>query len=211
MKEKINEHLKEIMESIFQAKSAYTIWKTIFYSRSSSVVSEQLAKKYTDAQNTAPNFFTMTERTSLATFVIFVLQSFDNDRHAHSFFKVDETITKEFIKDNQEVFDALKLSRDKVFAHNDIKKNTDYIKITIPSIDQMDVFFKNLFIFYNKLTKKYLNSTTVFDDSTNDLLRDMENLFMNLTRGEMIRKSEIDMEWMWERDNNKISDLFEVK
>jgi hypothetical protein len=33
---------------------------------------------------------------------------------------------------------------------------------------------------------------------------------MNLTRGEMIRKAEIDMEWMWEKDDKKISDVFEA-
>lgn len=211
MDKKINEHLKEIGASIFEAKSAYTIWKTIAYSRSVGIVSETLAKKYVEAQNTAPAFFVMTERTSLATFVIFVLQSFDRDKQAHSFFKVDVTATEEFIKENQEVFDALKLSRDKVFAHRDIKKNTDYIKITIPSIDKLDAFFENLFVFYNKLTGKHLDSSTLFDMSTNDLLRQMEYMFMNLTRGEMVRKAEINMEWMWEKDNMKISDVFEAK
>ncbi len=153
----------------------------------------------------------MTERTSLATFVICVLQSFDKDKQAHSFFKVDNNATEQFIKENKEVLDALKLSRDKVFAHRDIKKNTDEIKITIPAIDKLDDFFENLFVFYNQQTSKYLNSSTIFDMSTNDLLRDMELMFMNLTRGEMMRKTEIDMEWMWEKDSQKISDVFESK
>jgi len=65
----ISEHLKEIGASIFEAKSAYTIWKTIAYSRSMGIVSEALAKKYVDAQNTAPSFFVMTERTSHPLFL----------------------------------------------------------------------------------------------------------------------------------------------
>ena len=209
--EKINEHLKEIGDSIFEAKSAYTIWKTIAYSRSIGIVSENLAHKYVDAQNTAPAFFVMIERASLATFVIFVLQSFDKDKKAHSFFKVNTMATEEFIKENQEIFDALKLSRDKIFAHRDMKKNTEYIKITIPSIDKLDIFFENFYSFYNKLTSKHQNSSTIFEMSTNDLLREMELMFMNLTRGEVVRKAEIEMEWMWEKDDKKISDVFRAK
>lgn len=210
MDDEKRDHLKEIGNCIFEAKSAYIVWKTIAYSRSSGVVPEALAKKYVAAQNVAPGFFVLTERATLATFVIFVLQSFDNDVRTHSFFKINTEKTKKFILENKEVFDALKLSRNKVFAHREIKKNTDYIKIIIPPVKKLDIFFDNLYSYYNELTSEHLDSSTIFDSSTNDLLREIELLFMNITRGEIIRTSEIDMEWMWEKDPNKISDVFET-
>ncbi|MFZ2706590.1 MAG: hypothetical protein WAY88_00460 [Minisyncoccia bacterium] len=209
--EKVNEHLKEIGHSIFEAKSAYTIWKAISYSRSTAIVSEELVEKYVAAQNTAPAFFTMTERLGLVTFVISVLQPFDRDMRTHSFFKVDEAETKIFLKQNEEVLKALRLSRDKVFAHRDISGNTDYIKITIPGIDKLDTFFNNLFLFYNKLTSKHSASLAIFDTSTNDLLNEIERLFMNITRGEMVRKAEIDIKWGWDESSQKISHVFKAE
>jgi hypothetical protein len=206
----VSDNLKEISGSIFESKSAYVMWKTIAYSRSTGVVSEQLAKKYVAAQCTASGFFAMTEKTSLVTFVIFVLHCFDKDEKAHSFYKVDKSETERFVSENSEVLESLKLVRDKAFAHKDIRKNTDSFKILVPSIEKLDIFFENLFSFYNSLTSKHLNSSTMFDMSTNDLLNEMEYLFMNITRGEVLRKLEIDMEWMWEKDDRRISNIFHV-
>lgn len=70
----------------------------------------------------------------------------------------------------------------------------------------MDKFFEDLINLYNKLTSAVDGSATTFQNAV-EIKRDIELLFMNLYRGEMMRKKEIDIEWTWEKDSKKASDL----
>ena len=49
-------------------------------------------------------------------------------------------------------------------------------------------------------------SLTLFDGAE-EIKRTVELLFMNLYRGENVRLKEIDIEWTWEKDDKKISDI----
>lgn len=202
----IEENLESIGGSIFEAKSAFTAWKAIVYSRSSNIVTEELAKKYVNAQKTAVSFFVIAERSFLATFILLSLHPIDKDSRSFSFFKIDEGKTKKFIIENKSVIDRLMLVRNKVFAH----KDSDVTKYTIesyaiPSLQELEDFFDNLTKFYNELTGFYKDSFTDFENGNNHLLNEMDYMFMNLTRGENARIQEIDIEMMWLKDRNIIA------
>ncbi len=199
---------KEIIDyfrtNIFEAFSAYNAWKMISYSRSKSVVSAEMADKYTLIQNYYPSFFGTAERSFLVNFVLSVLHSFDKRDDSFSLFKVDKTKTEKFIIENQGVFDELKKLRNKLFAHRD--EDASHNQYKIPSVVSLDIFFDKLIILYNELTSVTDSSSTVFSNAE-DIKRQMELLFMNLYRGENVRLKEIDIEWMWEKDNKKASDV----
>lgn len=188
--------------NIFEAYAAYTGWKVISGSKSVGIVSKEMAERYVEIQNYHTNFFTITERTFLIQFVLLSLHSFDSDSRSLSLYKVDETQTKEFIVKNKVVLDMLFDLRNKLFAHKDGMTNDEY---KIPSFDALDLFFKNLMELYNALTSLVDDSHTIFSNAE-EIKHDLEHLFMNLYRGEHIRKREIDIEWIWEKDPNKISD-----
>jgi hypothetical protein len=206
--QEIKDNLKALEDSIFEAKSAYTLWKVIAYSRSSGVVPLELAEKYVKSQQTAPAFFIMAERTALISFVILILHPIDQDSRSFSLFNVNKEKTNEFIKQNEKTVENLRLVRNKVFAHKD---SVDALKILVPSIEIMDNFFENMISFYNNLTSEHNQSITDFNASCDNLIHEMEYMFMNLTRGEKIRLEEIDLEWMWEKNPKKISDIFDSK
>ncbi len=128
---------------------------------------------------------------------------FDKRSDSMSLEKVDKTLYNKFFNENKKVIDALKKARDNIFAHRNIQ--IDPKEIVIPSIDDLDNFFSNLEKLYNKLSSKIDNSSAWFDNVEN-LKREIELVYMNLDRGEMMRRKEIDIEWMWEKDPNKISD-----
>lgn len=112
-------------------------------------------------------------------------------------------VKNKFFNENKKVIDALKKARDNIFAHRNIQ--IDPKEIVIPSVDDLDNFFSNLEKLYNELSSKIDNSSAWFDNVEN-LKREIELVYMNLDRGEMMRRKEIDIEWMWEKDPNKISD-----
>ena len=197
----IKDNLKALQDSLFEARSAYSLWKGIAYSRSSGVVPLKLAERYVEAQKTAPAFFTMAERSALISFVILILHPIDSDSRSFSLFNVDKEKTEIFIKENKKTVDDLRLVRNKVFAHKD---SDDTVKL-IPSVERMDTFFENLISFYNTLTSKHTDSITDFDSSCDNLMHEMDYMFMNLIRGENVRLKEIDIEWMWEKDPQNIS------
>lgn len=190
--------------NLFEAISAYNAWKMIAYSKSKNVVSEAMALRYVEIQNYHPEFFTLCERAFLVDFVLVSLHSFDRRTDSLSLYKVEQTETEVFVKNNTKVITDLRNVRNKIFAHKDITSNNSDYKV--PSIIELDEFFKNLIEFYNKLTKVVDDSSTMFGNAE-EIKHSIEYLFMNLYRGEAIRKREIDIEWMWEKDDKKASDL----
>lgn len=193
--------------NIFEAYAHYNAWKVIAYSKSTGVVSKEMAERYVEIQKYHGQFFGLSERAFLISFIILLLHPFDNDTRAFSLHKVDIEKTKNFIAENKLVLNELKLVRNKVFAHSEIDPESGTFKrYSVPSVERLDDFFKKLVEFYNKLCKEVDDSITMFDNA--ELVkREVEQLFMNLYRGENVRKKEIDIEWLWKKDNKKISDI----
>jgi len=191
--------------NIFEALSLYTAWKMLSHSKSTGVVSEQMAHRYVEVQNYHSNFFGAAERAFLVSFVMLVLHPFDSRDDSFSLYKVDKAATEEFVTSNESVMDALRALRNKLFAHRDSSTSPSK-NFTIPSAVNMDKFFEDLINLYNKFTSIVDRSTTTFQNAT-EVKRDIELLFMNLYRGEAMRKKEIDIEWTWEKDNKKASDV----
>ena len=203
-----NENKKEILDyfrsNIFEAFSAYNGWKMICHSKSKGIVSQEMADRYVEIQNYHPNFFVSTERAFLVSFVMLSLHSFDKRDDSFSLYKVNEDETKKFVEDNNKVIENLRTVRNELFAHRDNLANTN--KYNIPSIIDLDQFFKNLIEFYNKLTSVVYDSSTTFTNAE-EIKRDIELLFMNLYRGNAVRKREIDIKWLWEENKKKASDI----
>lgn len=190
--------------NIFEAFSAYNGWKIIFLSRSPSAVSSEMAERYLEIQRYHPQFFYLTERAFLVNFVLLILHPFDRREDSFSLYKVNEKQTEDFVKNNNVVIQKLKALRHKVFAHKDI--HTDASDYEIPSVIDLDDFFDKLIIFYNKLTSSVDDSSTIFSNAK-EIKQQIELLFMNLYRGEAMRKKEIDIEWKWRKNNKKASDI----
>ena len=203
-----NSTLKKITDyfrsNIFEDFSAYNGWKMIFLSKSKCVVSNEMAERYLEIQRYHPQFFYLTERAFLVNFVLLILHPFDRREDSFSLYKVNEKETDDFVNNNNVVIKKLKDLRHKVFAHKDI--HTDTSDYEIPSVIDLDDFFDKLIIFYNKLTSSVDDSSTIFSNAK-EIKRQIELLFMNLYRGEAMRKKEIDIEWVWEKNNKKASDI----
>lgn len=187
---------KDIMEyfrgNIFEAFSAYSAWKIIILSRSEYIFPGELKKNYLNIQNYHPSFFSITEQALFVDFVMMSLHSFDIRDDSFSLYKMNKDKTEKFVKENSIVIDKLKKLRHKVFAHKaDEKAKKKSYKI--PSFNDLDCFFENLINFYNSLTLKADKSKTLFENAENQLKSDIKLLFMNLDRGESIRKQEIDI------------------
>lgn len=195
--------IRYFLGNIFEAKSAYTEWKMVHHARSVGVVSKVMAERYTEIQKQYGSFFTLTERACLISFVILICQVFDKRSDSMSLEKVDKKAYQDFFDENKVVIEQLKEVRHNIFAHRNIQ--IDPKGILIPSVDDLDMFFSNLENLYNTLSLKVDNSTAWFDNVEN-LKREIEFLYMNLERGDMMRRKEIDIKWMWEKDPNKISD-----
>ena len=193
--------------NIFESLSAYSAWKMILASRSSGMVPSNLAERYVKVQSYHSNFFIGAERAFLFQFVIQILHSFDKRTDSASLYQVDKSTTEAFVSENTKVIQALRDVRNKIFAHRDMKTSQEKLnEYRIPPMNDLDQFFKNLIEFYNSLTKDVDRSSTVFDNAY-DIKHDIENLFMNVQRGEIVRKEEIDIEWMWAKDSKKASDI----
>lgn len=195
--------IKYFLGNIFEAKSHYTAWKMICHARSIGVVPKEMAERYVAIQKQAGSFFTLTERALLLSFVVLVCHVFDKRKDSMSLEKVDRHLFNKFFEENSKVISSLKKTRDSLFAHKSMRIDTQ--EIIIPSIDDLDEFFSNLEKLYNTLSSKIDNSSARFEN-TEELKREIEILYMNLERGESVRKKEIEIEWMWKQAPNKISD-----
>lgn len=92
--------------------------------------------------------------------------------------------------------------RNKLFAHKDANLG----QFLVPPINELDQFFKNLISLYNELTATFDDFSTIFINAE-EVKHDLEYLFMNLYRGENVQKQEINIDWLWEKDSGKISDV----
>jgi len=203
-----NENRKEILDyfrlNISEALSAYNGWKMICHSKWKGILSQTMVDRYVEIQNYHPKFFVSAERAFLITFVMLSLHSFDKRDDSFSLYKVNKEELEKFMKDNDKVIECLKSVRNELFAHRDNEASTK--KYNILSIIDLDLFFKNLIEFYNKLTSVIDDSSTSFAN-TEEIKRDIELLFMNLYRGNAVRKREIDIKWLWEENKKKASDI----
>ena len=199
-----NSILSYFRTNLYESYQAYNAWKIIAFSKSKGLLSEEMAEKYVEIQKYHPNFFMAAEHAFLVNFIMLILHSFDKYDDSHSLCRVDENETENFIKDNVKVIGKLKKARNKIFAHRDIKK--DPKNFPIPSLIDLDDFFKNLFKFYNRLCSKIESSFTYFTNAE-EIKRDIENLFINLYRGELNRKNKIEIKYLWEENTKKISDI----
>ncbi len=193
--------------NIFEAYAAYNGWKIIMGSRSIGIVEKVIADRYVEIQAYHRSFFPLVERAFLVQFVMLSLHAFDRDTRSFSLYKVDDKKTKEFIVENKDTLDKLLDLRNKLFAHRqaeNIKPTNEQYKI--PSINDLDKFFKNIMEFYNKLTSVVDDSGTNFQNAE-EIKYDLENLFKNIYRGEHSRKIERDIEWGWEKSQGKISEI----
>lgn len=199
---KEQEIVKYFRTNIFEAFCAYNAWKMLSYSRSNSVVSDEMARRYTEIQNYHTSFFIIAEKSFLLSFVVLILHAFDRRSDSYSLYKVDKEKTQEFVNSNNSTLKNLTKLRHELFAHRNTKANTE--TYSVPSIECLDNFFEQLITLYNNITPTIDNSTTQFIRAK-EVKNDIESLFQNLYRGELIRKTEIDIEWMWEKDINKAS------
>lgn len=200
------DELKYFRDNIYVSKSAYNGWKMLRYSRSKDTVGEELVNRYIEIYTCYPEFFVITERSFLITWVTQVLHPFDGHPLAMSFRKLSENKLEDFLSKNnhQEIYRKLKDVRDKLFAHRD--KDIDGLDLSIPPIDQMDLFFDELEKLYSDITREIDNSSTTFMN-TDNIKHQVESLFMNLERGEAQRRKEIDINYMWRENKNKASDI----
>lgn len=195
--------LKYFLENIFEAKSYYTGWKMIYHARSNGVVSKEMAEKYTNIQQQAGSFFILIERACLVSFITLICHAFDKRSDSMSLEKTDRILYNNFFNENKKVIGDLKKARDNIFAHRNIQ--IDPKEIIIPSIDDLNHFFKNLEKVYNQISSKIDGSSAWFDNIEN-LKREIELVYMNLDRGEMMRKKEIHINHSWKENGEKISD-----
>jgi len=193
--------------NIFESILAYSAWKIILGSRSTGMIPADMVERYVKIQKYHPEFFMSVEYSFLFQFVIKVLHSFDFREDSFSLYKINKETTKKFVLENKKIIKSLRDVRNKIFAHRDTEINQETLKkYTIPPMNDLDQFFQNLIDFYNSLTSIVDRSSTVFDNAY-DIKNDIENLFMNIERGETIRKKEIDIKWQWSENSKKASDL----
>jgi hypothetical protein len=187
------EAIKHFRLSIIDAKLAYTLFKFLYWSRAESVVGKVLAEKYLWTQNQHGNFFTMVEYCAVTTFIIKIIHGFDNDHRALTLKDIDEQTYVDFIgqSGNKEVIKKIRNLRCQRIAHHDkiIKIGQD-----LPSFEKIDLFFENLENFYNDLTKKIENSSTLFGQDQ-DLKNNLEKIFQNLFIGEKNRLLYNELKW----------------
>lgn len=200
----MKEQLDYFRGNIFEAKSAYNAWKVIFYSRRPAYTGKDLTENYVKIQNYHKDFFGLIERSLLYHWVVLVLHCFDSRRDVFSLRKIGREYYDLFIKDsgNSKIFKRLKTVRDTLLAH----RAKNIISRELGSVEEIDLFWKNLEDFYNKVCHSFDKSTTLFGNTEN-VKHDIENLFYNLERGENIRKNEINIEYLWRKNPKRISNI----
>jgi hypothetical protein len=199
-KKEITDYLRS---NIYEAIAAYTGWKILKSSTSDGIVSLETAERYVGIHNNYPDFFSQIERAFLIQFVMLSLHSFDRDNRTLSLYNIYKNETEQFKFDNTDVLDKLYLLRDKLFAHRDRVLPTD---ILIPSIHELDQFFKKLINFYNTITLVVDRSNTIFSNAE-DIKNDIEYVFMDLYRGDYYRKRVDQADFLWEKNSGKVSDV----
>ncbi|MEK7116993.1 MAG: hypothetical protein AAB837_02415 [Patescibacteria group bacterium] len=201
----MKEQAKYFLGSIFEAKSAYNIWKMIVYSKYIHYVGEEMANKYVEIQKTHANFFKLVERSLLFHWVLVILHCFDDHRKdTYSLNKMDKKHYNEFLKnkDNRTTLKRLKDVRNSLLAHRaKIIKNSN-----LGSVEELDLFFKNVENLYNNI-RHDLDSTGVLFNNADDIKFDVESLFMNIEIANNITKQETEDELLWWKNQKRISNI----
>ncbi|MEK7565372.1 MAG: hypothetical protein AAB394_03810 [Patescibacteria group bacterium] len=200
----MKEQLDYFRDNIFEAKSVYNGWKMIVYSKWVAYVGQDLAEKYVKIQSYHKDFFYLAERSFLFHWVLLVLHCFDPRKDSFSLRKIARQETELFLKEsqNKKIFSNLKIVRDTLLAHRSkaIKKRD------IGSMEELDLFFKNIEDFYNKILDNLGKSKVMFQ-RTDDIKYDIEDLFMNIEGGELARKNKLDGDWSLKGNLNRISNI----
>ena len=211
----MEKHFKEIYVCIYEAERAYILWKAICYSRNTTVVPKDLATKYCITQGITPHFFNTIERLALSLFIVNIFKVFDTNKKSYSFNNIDKEATKSFTNNNP-TYELLKKLRHQIYAHNDIKK-TDIPPKAIPSVFDLDLFFKNIHIFYKKLiTDHKINDPLLGVDTDfliNKLLEEIELVFMSIYSFQMSNETKQQAKYenidlLWNDNPKKISTVF---
>ncbi len=200
----MKEQVDYFLGSIFEAKSAYNAWKMIVYSRWESYVGKDLAEKYVKIQKYHRSLFTLLERSLFFHWVLLIFHCFDRNDNSFSLRKISPKEIDEFLNEtsNKKTFEKLKNVRDKLLAHRDGKIESS----DIGNVESLDLFFGNVESLYNEIRKNFDRSGVLFEN-TNEVKFDIENLFMNIERGENVRKNEIDIDWLWKKNPKRISNI----
>lgn len=200
----MKDQVKYFLGSILEAKIAYNAWKMIVYSRLTSYVGEEMANKYVEIQEYHGTFFTLVERSLFFHWVLVVLHCFDPRQDTFSLDKVNKKLADEFKRnqENKEVLTRLKNIRDSLLAHRAKRiKGRE-----IGSVESLEKFFKNIEDLYDKIRSGF-DKTSVSFHSSNDIKHEVENLFMNIYKGEQVRRNEIDIDLLWGSDPKRISNV----
>ncbi len=200
----MKEQVDYFLGSIFEAKSAYNVWKMIVYSRWEAYVGKELAEKYVKIQKCHSSLFPLIERSLLFHWVLLILQCFDPRKDAYSLDKINKGYYTSFIKneDNKKVLKRIKYFRDSFFAHRaKIIKGRE-----IGNVESLDLFFKNIEDLYNRIRHDFDQSGVCFQNA-DDMKYEVENLFMNIEKGEAVRKKNIKDEYLWIQNPKRISNI----
>lgn len=200
----MKEQVDYFLRSIFEAKSAFNVWKMIVYSRWEAYVGKELADKYVKIQKCHSSLFPLIENSLLFHWVLLILHCFDPRKDTYSIDKINKGYYAAFIKneENNKVLKRLKDVRDSLFAHRaKIIKGRE-----IGSVESLDLFFKNIEDLYNRIRHDFDQSSVLFKNA-DDMKYEVENLFMNIEKGEAVRKKNIKDECVWIQNPKRISNI----
>ncbi len=200
----MKEQVDYFLRSIFEAKSSFGAWKMIVYSRWENYTGKELAEKYVKIQKYHRSLFKLLENALLFHWVLLILHCFDKSKGAFSLEKINKKYYGEFLKkeENKKVIERINNVRNSFFAHRaKIIKGKE-----IGSVESLNLFFKNVEDLYNKIRHDFDNSGVYFGNA-DEVKVDIENLFMNIERGEFNRKNEIEIEWQWKQNPKRISKI----
>ncbi len=209
---KNQDYRKEAIEhfrlSIIDAKLAYTLFKTLYLSRSESVVGKVLAEKYLRIQKLYGGFLFLVEHCAVDAFVMKILHGFDNNDDSLTLKDIDTQSYKDFIdnNDNKKVIEKIRKIRNKRIAHYNKKIKTVF---DLPPFVKIDSFFKKLEEFYDSLTKRIENSGTIREQDQ-DLRNNLDMIMQDLFIGREVRLLNIELKYNWQDNIKNISKNKEI-
>jgi len=178
--------IKYFLNNIFEAESAYYAWKA------SAFVEDEKEKERVDKiRNIHPDFFTISTRALLIMWIVLICHIDDKRKDNISLDMINKNSYKIFFENNKDVIERIKRIRNKLFAHKSINEDKD---IKIPPLEELDNFFKNLEVYYNKLNKEIRNSTADFGNAY-EYDKKLNHLYSNIERGEKVRIDKIKKEY----------------
>lgn len=195
--------IEHFLLSIIDAKLAYTLFKSLYLSRDESVVGKVLAEKYLWTQQQYGGFFVLVEHCAFNAFIMKILHGFDNNDDSLTLKDINEQSYLNFENqdDNKKIIKEIRIIRNKIIAHFDKK-----IKITpsMPSFQEIDLFFKRLEKFYDDLAKRIKNAS-IMREQDQDLKDKLDIVLQDLFIGRKVRLLNIGLKYDWQENNKNIS------